>query len=521
MPVGNEIKLKLETDNRFSTDGTAAQIVLTFSAIDTTVGNTFTLEYGEVSLQFWLATAPDGSGTQIRKATIGQPVNYWMLQVAEDLARNYYLQRDFLFATDETALTITLTAKETGTGYSAASDFNNVSGLVISATAGVDPVARDNYELICVTEILDGSVYEKLGEDRLTPDTANQATFYLQGLLAPQLTAEFTWPEIVNAHSAARANHIRQYRLIYAETYDDVVKQLSAAAVYYACLGGLDYKMIAGLDGSTWGMLDYITSYKAWLTWRPVSKYINLTQPEKLYFLVYNNISLIRLKIKIYYTDGTNSGSQTLATVSPVTRYSVYEFMVGYGVIDFAKFSAKTVSSYEIWLEDGSAAVQTQTMTFVIDPKTYRHERVFLFKNSFGAFETFRATGRKTHMNELERLLLDKSDREINLTEVYAAFEQQTFTINSGWISRDTKNWLRELFLSGEVYEILNGYKFPIIITTDKNDLFDDDNYMYDIKLDYKYNFKDKYFSGEPARQALLAETGEILKSEDGQSLYA
>jgi hypothetical protein len=100
--------------------------------------------------------------------------------------------------------------------------------------------------------------------------------------------------------------------------------------------------------------------------------------------------------------------------------------------------------------------------------------------------------------------------------------ENQTFSINSGWISRETKNWLRELFLSRkEIYEIVDGCKFPIVVTNEKNELFDDDTYLYDVKIDYKYAFRDPYFSGEILTQALLAENGQVLKSEDGQSLYA
>jgi hypothetical protein len=237
---------------------------------------------------------------------------------------------------------------------------------------------------------------------------------------------------------------------------------------------------------------------------------------------VYNDIHSIEVHIKVYFTDDTNSGDQELETITGMDQYHVYELMVGFSQIDWSKYADKTVEKYEIWLEDNAGNVQSQTRTFIIDTKTYRHERIFMFRNSLGSMDTFRATGRKTQLNEYERLLLEKNDKDFSLQEVYQVLENQTFSINSGWISRETKNWLRELFLSRkEIYEIVDGCKFPIVVTNEKNELFDDDTYLYDVKIDYKYAFRDPYFSGEILTQALLAENGQVLKSEDGQSLYA
>jgi hypothetical protein len=288
----------------------------------------------------------------------------------------------------------------------------------------------------------------------------------------------------------------------------------------YAILGAFNYTMMAGLNDAQYGFMDYVITYKAFLTWQLTTKYINQTQPEKLFFLVFNDINTIELHIKVYWTDETDSGDQELVQINGVSQYEVYEFMVGYPQIDFVKLGDKGVEKYEIWLEDGAGNVQSQVRTYVVDTKTYRHERIFLFRNSFGGFDTFRATGRKIHYNEYERMILEHNDEEFSVKEVYQALESQTFTINTGWISRGVKNWLRELFVSQQAYEIINGYKFPIIITNDKNELFDDDTYLQDVKIEYKYSFKDSGFTGESTQQPLLAENLEILLNEDGQPLY-
>lgn len=521
MPAGNEILLKLQTDNRYSNAGSKAGLTISFSGIETFAGRTFVLIWGDNNIIFSLAETPDDSGKQIRKATEGQPVDYWMTLFLEDLSRNYYLQRDFDFAIDTGSDTITLVAKQSGDDYDLTVPFNNVTNVEFTPVAGEDPVQRENFELICLTEIFDNGTWRKLAEDRLAPDADDQASFFLQDLLDPELIAEFTWPEVSETYHALRSNHIKRYRYSFAELFDDEIQRMSSPGSARAILGAFDYKMIAGLNGIEYSFTDFIITYKSFLTWQPISKTINRTQPEKLFFLVFNNINSLELHIKVYYTDGTNSDDQELFTFSDVNQYDVYEFMVGFSQIDFSKFSSKTVASYDIWLEDNAGNIQSQVRTFVLDAKTYRHERIFLFRNSFGGFDTLRATGRKTQLNEYERMIRDRNDEGFSLQGHYQVLERSIFSINSGWLSLAQRNWLRELLLSREAYEILGGYKFPILITDDKREFRDDDNYLYSLEINYKYAFKDPAFTGDYTSMPLLAENLEILLNEEGEPLYA
>lgn len=521
MPMGNPMVLGLQTDNHYSSAGSKAVLEFAFVGIDTTSGHAFTLFWNNQQVTMTLVTTPDSSGSQITKATGGQAIDDWMAIFAADLMSNYYLARDFDCEVDTGTDKVTLTAKEVGSVYSFTSTSEDLDNVVLTPTAGTDKTGREDYQLLCRTSKVNGSV-TFLNEDRLSPAADGSVQFDVHDLFLPELTAEFKWPEESATLNEKRANHIKQYRLDYAELYENGVKKLTQySSTVYAILGAFDYKMVAGLNDIEYGFLDFITTYKSFLTWQPTTKTINKTQPEKLFFLVFNDISLIDVMIKVYYTDGTNSGDQQLIVNIPVNQYEVWELMVGYSQIDFSKWSAKEVEKYEIWLVDDTSAIQSQTRTYIIDTRTYRHERIFLFRNSFGGFDTFRATGRKTQMNEYERMILEKNDQEFSVKEVYQALESQTFTINSGWISRDVKNWLRELILSQEVYEIIGGYKFPVIITNDKIDLFDDDTYLFDLKLEYKYSFKDPNYSGEYTLQPLLAENLEILLNEEGEPLFA
>lgn len=521
MPIGNQILFGLQTDNHYSSAGSKAALEFAFTGIDTNAGHAFTISWNNLEITFTLATTPDDSGEEITKATGGQSIDDWMAIFAADLMANYYLARDFDYEVDTDADKITLTAKETGDEYSVTVDAEDLDNVVITPTSGTDTTPREGYELLCRVSKVNGSII-LLNEDRLAPDTGGNVEFDLHDLFLPELTAEFKWPEESSTLHEKRTNHIKKYRLDYAELFENGVKRLTPyQETVYAILGAFDYKLVAGLNDVEYSFLDFIITYKSFLTWQPTTKTINQGQPEKLFFLVFNDISSIEVHVKVYWTDGTDSGDQELATISGVSQYDVYELMVGYSQIDFSKWSLKEVEKYEIWLEDNSGNVQSQARSYILDTKTHRHERIFLFRNSFGGFDTLRAIGRKVHYNEYERMILEKNDEEFSVKEVYQALESQLFTINTGWITRDQKNWLRELFLSQEVYEIINGYKFPIIITNDKIDLFDDDTYLYDLKIEYKYSFKDPNYSGEYTLMPLLAENLEVLLNEEGEPLFA
>lgn len=523
-PIGNEILLKLQSNNRYTAAGTYASLVMTFSGQDTTAGHLFTISWANEQITFTLAASPDTSGNQLPVGSGLISTDTWISQLALWLARNYYIRRDFEITTDLGADTLTLTARERGTEYDITVETETLANVTIVAVGAVDPVARENYELVCLTDLFNGTDYDLLNEDRITPDTDGYATFDIHDLFHTELEAEHTWPEVPETYYALRENHIKKYLLHYAELYAGsvgIIDPYASLTAAYAILGAFDYKMVAALNEQEYTLLDYITTYKSFLTWQPTTKTISQDQPEKLYFLVFNDISAIEIHIKAYFTDGTDSGDQQLATIGSVSQYQVYEIMIGYNQIDWDKISEKDIEKYEIWLEDNAGNVQSQVRTYILETKSYRNERIFLFRNSFGAFDTLRATGRKTQQNEYERMILEKNDENFSLQQQYQVLERSVFTLNTGWLTLSERNWLRELLLSEEVYEIMGDYKFPVIITDEKREFRDDDNYLYSLEINYKFAFKDPVFSGDYTSMPLLAENMEILLSEDGQPLYA
>lgn len=506
------------TDNHLSVAGVKASKTMLFTFADTN-DKDLTIAWGDISILFHTVAVPDESGYEIHKAVSGQSLEEWVAVIAVDLLCNYYVSRDFDI---EIVLgnKIRLTAKREGKAFTLSISSSVTGFSTILPRDGVDPVLRNFYGIIArVTDAADESI---IGEDLVAPDSSGKSTFDIHDLLCDFLTPEFTWPQPPGEVCRSRDQFVREFIVRYAETYDRSVKKLTAlTGNHHAILGGFDYKMLAALNGTAYSLMDFLASFKAFLTWVPTSKLISKTQREKLFYLVFDNIKLLKSFVKIDFTDGTSS-AKTLIGTHAVDQYRVYEFFTGYEALGIASMLGDKIAlSYEFWLEDDAAAIKSQVRTYEIDFRAYPYERTFLFRNSFGAYEIFRATGRKKHVNKYERMVLERNVSETAVTELYQALESETFHVNTGYISRATKNWLREMLLSEDVREIIGDYVFPILIQNQEVENYDDLETIYDLDISYRYAFKNPKYSDQVNLLPLLAENLNALLSEDGQTLFS
>jgi hypothetical protein len=523
-PVDNPKIVQIGTDNQYSVQGLTAKLYLKFSITDEFAGKHLVFSWNGKSITMTLAAVPDDSGQQMHPALGGQPLSDWLGILCTDLKANYYLSKDFDISVTG-GNTIRFIAWQFGVIYNLdfIPDGGTIAGITEDpvAVAGIDPVLRDFYNVFLQVKSLDSEV--SLGQDMVGPDLSGICNFDIHDLLCDYLTPEFEWPHGAGDTHAARAKFIKKFRVIYAESYDREFKKLfTLSGDHYAILGGFDYKILAALNGISYSLSEFIISFKAFLTWQPLVKRITTTQRDKLFFLVYDVIRNLVPHIKVYYADATAPTTHQVTSFA-VSQYEVHELYTDYVSLAIAAKlpEGKTCLKYDYWLEDESNNIISQVRTFEIEFRQQQFSRTFIFRNSFGAYDVFRATGRKKHINKYERMVLERNLSEFTLAQQYQILESESFQVSSGYISKTTKNWLRELMLSEEVFEILGDYKFPILIQNEEVDNIDDLETIYDIDILYKYAFKNPKYSELSNTMPLLAENLNILLNEDGNALFA
>ena len=164
----------------------------------------------------------------------------------------------------------------------------------------------------------------------VAPDLSGNCNFDIHDLLCDYLTPEFDWPHENGITHVPRTKFIKKFRVQYAESYDREFKKLfTLSGDHYAILGGFDYKILAALNGIAYSLSEFIITFKAFLTWQPMLKRITTTQRDKLFYLVFNDISNIVSFVKIYYTDGTSSSNTQIASFH-AAQWEVHEFFTDY-----------------------------------------------------------------------------------------------------------------------------------------------------------------------------------------------
>jgi hypothetical protein len=523
-PIDNPKVVTIHTDNQYSTAGLTAKLYLKFSVTEDNQGYNLVFRWNGKTLTMTLASVPDDSGEEMHTAMDGQSLADWLAVLCEDMNANYYLSKDFEI-TVTGYNTIRFIAWQAGELYNL--EFIRNAGTIDGITEdpaavdGIDPVLRDFYNVFLQVKPLNSE--ESLGQDMVGPDLSGNCNFDIHDLLCDFLTPEFEWPHENGEYHHSRVNFIKQFRVFYAESYDrEFNKLFTLSGDHYAVLGGFDYKILAALNGIAYSLSEFIITFKAFLTWQPLVKRITTTQRDKLFYLVFNDISQLRPYIKVYYTDGT-SGNIHQVTSFAAAQYQVHEFYTDYISLGIAAKlpQGKACLKYDYWLQDESDNIISQVRTYEIEFRQQQFSHTFIFRNSFGAYDVFRATGRKKHVNKYGRTVLERNFSEYTLEQQYQILESESFQVSSGYISKTTKNWLRELMLSEEVFEILGDYKFPILIQNEEVENIDDLETIYEVDILYKYAFKNPKYSELSNTMPLLAENLNALLNEDGNFLFA
>ena len=213
------------------------------------------------------------------------------------------------------------------------------------------------------------------------------------------------------------------------------------------------------------------------LTWQPTMKPVTYYMPE---FLTYYAPVTSRMICRAYMSNGTTH-DVLLASMDAGTCWSV---PVGYQVIS-GKIGALH-SYYDVWVEDMSNVRLTYTQRYYASEAKSEEETWFLFENSLGGIDTFRAYGdsENTASHEHQVATIDDESSE------YRVDVKRKYKKNTGYLDNYERRWLLDFFPSLGKY-ICNAVVRKIIVT--------DSDVNYSVKeLPSEYNFTYQYASTKP-----------------------
>jgi hypothetical protein len=516
--AGNPMLMKLISDNIIETAGVKAYMELAITGADTTADHHFDLSFGNNVLLFTAATTPDDSGLQYEKASGTDTYITWAEKIYNALISNYLLATnyDIVLADAEPPFRLIIfTAKKAGSEFTI--DFTNHDTTGIGEepgnVPGTDPLYRENFVL--VASIWEGS--SKIAEDSKPVDTAGRTYFdfseYLESLLETD-TSRFTWPEVSETFVHEFSNYIQAYKVSLAEKYSGVVRKMTFDTERHAIGGGLSRETLISWNEAAEHFYDNTDNKTRFLTWAPAMRELGADVPQKLFFVFQSVSQQYRLCASVIFSDGSVI-KKYCSDLAAATSWSVVECVAGYDQLNLGALNPSVpVLRWYMFLENELGNKISESRGYTLDVDVYETQRVFMFRNSFSAYDIVRFTGKGELSMEYDRVsgsrIVDEEYTSLNApVKLFSSIESQKLKANSGWISLAEKKHLRDFLLSRETYEIVDDKLYPIIVTSQKSQAFtSDDVTLHSLDIDYDRSYNDMFWSD------VMASAGGVVPTE-------
>lgn len=346
-----------------------------------------------------------------------------------------------------------------------------------------NPNDLNYFRLVVGCRIWNGTDYDILKPDAIAPDEDGICTWNVQDLLRKRLQGKFTYPESkynsIIEHSDL-SNHFiitHQTRGFEADNREDLTVQIQVLDKNYFIEGGqpdIITQLQTEID-SEW--YNELLIDKKFLTNQPAEKDIHPLQPEKLFWLVREGCTSLKINLKVNLLDG--SQQNITGDTSSVSEFNICEITAG---IQHYVEDPNAIANYKIWLTDQGNNIVSEIRTYRLDHKWYERNDFLLFRNSLCGYDTLWLRGKRSaeisgdrdHYNtKLPNIRPRLADRGFKSTR---ALTEKEFESNTGYITEEYANYLQELMNSDDVVYLNGDQALPVKHVSEEINPEDDSN---------------------------------------------
>ena len=219
------------------------------------------------------------------------------------------------------------------------------------------------------------------------------------------------------------------------------------------------------------------------LTWQPQVKAVTYYSPE---FLTYYAVEDCEMKCKAYLWNGTGYTEKTVQ-LALLEAGNVYTIPVQYAIIAKAIGGDILPSYYDVWVEREDGDRLTYIQRYYAGDMKSEEEEWFLFENSLGGIDCFRAYGNSENTAEHTHNVAEIEDD----SEEYRVDTTRKFKKNTGFLDKKERQWLLDFFpsLGKYVYQGTSLRKITVI----------ESDVSYEAKeLPSNYSFTYRYSDARP-----------------------
>lgn len=233
------------------------------------------------------------------------------------------------------------------------------------------------------------------------------------------------------------------------------------------------------------------------LTWQPQVKKVSFYQPE---FLTYYAVSNCNAKLTAHFADGS---SQSL-TLAALTAGKAYTIPLQYSTVKTLLATESLPVYYDVWVETSAGVRLSYVQRYVSYNPVNEDEQWFLFENTLGGLDLFRASGKTT-------LLADHTHNIAEIDELAEEYQVDTtrkYAKNTGFLDNYERRWLLDFFPAKKKYIYIDQSLRQVVV------LESDVSYVAG-ELPSNFNFTYKYCSDKPLLNLIRQELPEEVVFED------
>ena len=192
------------------------------------------------------------------------------------------------------------------------------------------------------------------------------------------------------------------------------------------------------------------------LTWQPRVKEVTYYSPE---WLTYYAVEDCTAKLKATYPNK----STKIITLGTCVAGHATTINLQYSVVA-GKLGNTYPSYYEVWTEKAGGTKLSESQVYAFSDPISEDEGWYLFENSLGGLDTFRASGTNNLNAEHEHNIATFGD----IREEYQVDTERKYVKNTGYLDEYSRRWLLDFFPSKAKY-IYEATAIQKIVVTESN----------------------------------------------------
>lgn len=491
------------------------------SAAGFTDNKSLTIVYGDVEINMGSTTTPaaDNGNEYLAENATALAASYFQ--------RNYYINRDFIVTSGTLfgVFTVTFTAINDGAQYNPTIITDDSAITFTQVTPGADATPNPNFAYLVDIYLqmvndddLNAYPFVKLPTLVIAPNTG-ESELDIAGEIYP-----YTQPEPPNQFTGngfLQPEYMRKqalrYKVKFTEAYgtnpapqigQEMISFLSFIDCSIAYRGGVRKDIYDYIYNIGSGTVSAWISERLWLTSLPGGTWRRVSPRQYNWLSIITNSIIDDAIVKIrYYNSPSGYTEYDLFTLSwPAGRtsddYLPLRIPVGLPTTLPIHAPGFAFNKYQIRIVDGNDDTELYSpVTFYVEPE-HALERILIFENSLGGWESWRFIGGKVHFAEVTGEVYTKLNDLFNNVKHtpdmgnHNTLLHEEIELNSGPLANlDEVYLLLELLISECVYyqNYFDEHKdyFRVVRIADTFQLHQDDNAHFYISFKVRKAWKD------------------------------